>query len=99
MSSPPSLVENPRKLKEKSRPKTTRAIVFFCSVGYLIQSGYMENCLATQNKRFFLFKGPGSFKNLFNNWRKFRVFKGQTIDTVGMLKKESVQLGCQETEN
>jgi hypothetical protein len=45
--------ENPRKLKEKSRLKA--------SVGYLIQSGYMESCLAAQ-KRFLLIKGPGSLK-------------------------------------
>jgi hypothetical protein len=38
---PPLPVENPRKLKEKSRQKTTRYLV-----RYLIQSGYMESCLA-----------------------------------------------------
>ncbi len=30
----------------------------------MIQSGHMKSCLAAQ-KRFLLFKGPGSFKNFF----------------------------------
>jgi hypothetical protein len=54
---PPSPVENPGKLKEKSRQKPTRYRVF-CSVGYLIQSGQMESCLAAQ-KRIFKIKGAG----------------------------------------
>ncbi len=31
----------------------------------MIQSEHMKSCLAAQ-KRFFLFKGPGSFKKIFN---------------------------------
>jgi hypothetical protein len=69
---PPSPVENPRKLKEKSRQDTTR-----CSVGYLIQSGYIRSCFAAQN-RFLLFTGPGSLKN-FKNRRKCRVLKAYVL--------------------
>jgi hypothetical protein len=53
MSPPPSPVENPGKLKEKS----TRYGVF-CSVGYLIPSDQMESCLAAQ-KRIFMIKEAG----------------------------------------
>ncbi len=31
----------------------------------MIQSGHMKSCLAAQ-KRFLLFKGPGSFKKIFS---------------------------------
>jgi hypothetical protein len=53
---PPSFpVEIPRKLKEKSRQKTT-PYRDFCSIGYLFQSGYMESCLP-HKKVFFFLKG------------------------------------------
>jgi hypothetical protein len=45
----------------------------------MIWSEHMKSCLAAQI-RFMLFKGPGSF-NFFLNMRKFRVFKGLSIDT------------------
>jgi hypothetical protein len=46
---------------EKNPDREPPAIVFICSGGTMIQSGYMESCLTAQ-KRFLLFKGPGSFK-------------------------------------
>jgi hypothetical protein len=46
---------------EKNPGKDPPAIVFFCSVSTLIQSGSILSCL-TAEKRFLLFKGPGSFK-------------------------------------
>jgi hypothetical protein len=45
----------------------------------MIRSEHMKSCLAAQIG-FMLFKGPGSFK-FFLNMRKFRVFKGLSIDT------------------
>ncbi len=49
---------------EKNSDKEPPAIMFFCSVGHLIQSGHMESCLADQ-KSFLLFKGPRSFNFFF----------------------------------
>jgi hypothetical protein len=46
-----------RKIQTKEPP----AIVFFCSVGTLIQSGYIESSVTTQ-KLFFCLKGSGYFK-------------------------------------
>ncbi len=46
---------------EKNPGKDPPAIMFFCSVGTVIQSGSILSCLAAE-KRFLLFKGPGSFK-------------------------------------
>ncbi len=75
---PPHPIKNRRKLKEKPHyprweevttgieknpDKETPAIVFFCGVSNLIQLGYMKSCLAAQ-KRFLLFKGPGSFNKI-----------------------------------
>ncbi len=50
---------------------------FFCSVGPLIKSGYMDSCLAAQN-HFLLFKGPSSSKQILNQ-RKCRGIKGLSI--------------------
>jgi hypothetical protein len=65
MSAPPPFpVENPRKLKEKSRQKTMRSRVFLQRwVLDSIRLQYMKSYLAAE-KLFFLFKGQGSFKNL-----------------------------------
>jgi hypothetical protein len=49
---------------KKNPDKEPPAIMFLASVGHLIQSGYMESCLAAQ-KVFLLFKRQGSFKNFF----------------------------------
>jgi hypothetical protein len=46
---------------EKNPGKDPPAIVFFCRGSTLIQSGSILGCEAAE-KRFLLFKGPGSFK-------------------------------------
>ncbi len=62
---PPSKIhENWKKNPDRKPP----AIMLSCSVSHLIQSGYMESCLAAQ-KRFYCLKGQGPLKN-FKNRRK-----------------------------
>ncbi len=46
----------------------------FCHAGHLIQSCYIESCLAAQ-KRFLLFKGPGFFKKISKNGGNLEFFK------------------------
>jgi hypothetical protein len=52
----------------------------FCSGRHMIQTCPNLSCL-TAEKRFMLFKGPGSFKKSLKKLQKCRVFKGLSIDT------------------
>ncbi len=67
---------------EKKPFMCTLAIEFLTPVATwsVIRSVHMNSCLTAQ-KRFLLFKGPGSFKKILKSAEMYRVFKDLSIDT------------------
>jgi hypothetical protein len=63
----------------EKNPLMCRRYRIFDAGGHVIRSEHMNSCEAAE-KRFILFKGPGSLKKNFNRW-KCRGIKGLSTDT------------------